>query len=131
MQNLSKEECIAAYVHNPVSAYRDVDLTVRGNTDFLGYEQNALPPTFNWMCSAIPGHSSTYGISGLDTACTAADLDSATWAYTSFTGLSQTAVEPGGSVTWPIQYCMAEPIEEYYIVRFSLTNLGLSSEQTP
>jgi hypothetical protein len=31
---------------------------------------------------------------------------------------------PGGSVTWPIQYCMAEPIEEYCTARFSLTNLG-------
>lgn len=69
-----------------------------------------LPPSIG---SAIPGHNSTYDISGFDTVYTAADLDGATWAYTSFTGSSQTAVEPGGSVTRPIQYCMAEPIEEY------------------
>ena len=73
-------------------ATRDVVLIVRDNTDFLDYEQSRSPPTFNWMCSAIPGHNSTYDISGFNTVFTAADLDSATWAYTSFTGSSQTAV---------------------------------------
>jgi hypothetical protein len=42
MRNLTKEQCIVAYAHNLVSAYRDVVLIVRGNMDFLGYEQSRL-----------------------------------------------------------------------------------------
>src|SRR5580700_1115927 len=49
------------------TCYRNVVLIVRGNAGFLDYEQSASPPTFNWMCSAIPGHNSTYDISGFDT----------------------------------------------------------------
>jgi hypothetical protein len=55
----------------------------RDNTHFLEYEQSVPPPIVNWMCSA---HNSTYDISRLDTICTAAVLDSATWAYTQAEG---------------------------------------------
>jgi hypothetical protein len=111
MQNLTAEQCIDAYARPIISLYRDVVLITSsplfGASDIVLAEQ-PFTGGFSWVCNAHPVSPET---------CSASALAGKPWLY----DLQYSNVH---AEILPIDYCMAEPIDEFCTVRFSLINLG-------